>query len=262
MMPSNEKIFSKSSKDSIWSSHQNYIGHLKRNTYFRESFETLEERVKYLNPKSVLDIGSGFGWTSLILADWLRSTCVTSSDPVVEISYDEMRVLAKEMDLEANKLIIERKSWRFEDIGSGDPSWDMIVCVASIHHAHEIARDLGSLFLGLKPGGTLILANEVIYSVFKYRVKMIKKMLKLLYHNFTKKWTLNDQLIGQGRFKYNSELGDWSISKDYYCFLAEAIGFNEPEFIETDYVSYREVGHSGNEMTITHVILTKPMLLS
>jgi len=87
-------------------------------------------------------------------------------------------------------------------------------------------------------------------------------MLKLLYHNFTKKWTLNDQLIGQGRFKYNSELGDWSISKDYYCFLAEAIGFNEPEFIETDYVSYREVGHSGNEMTITHVILTKPMLLS
>jgi len=258
-MPRNEKTFSKSSKDSIWSSHQNYIGHLKRNTYFRESFETLEERVKYLNPKSVLDIGSGFGWTSLILADWLRPTCVTSSDPVVEISYDEMRVLAKEMDLEANKLIIERKSWRFEDIGSGELSWDMIICVASIHHAHELAQDLSTLCQNLNPGGTLILANEVIYSTFKYRVKMAKKLLKIMYHNLTKKWALNDQLVGQGRFKYNSDLGDWSISRDYYCFLAECVGFNEPEFIETEYVSYKQVGHAGNEMAISHVILTKPI---
>ena len=254
-----KKSFDKDSADQIWSNYQSYIRHLESNTFFREAFEVLEERIKVLNPKSVLDIGSGFGWTSLLLADWLKPSFVTSSDPIVEISKEDLGSLAKIMKLDMDNLGVERKIWKFDDIGSGDPSWDMIVCVASIHHAHEIARDLGSLFQGLKPGGTLILANEVIYSVFKYRVKMIKKMLKLLFNNFTKKWTLNDQLIGQGRFKYNSELGDWSISKDYYCFLAEVIGFNKPEFIETDYVSYREVGHSGNEMTITHVILTKPM---
>ena len=147
-----QKSFAKDSADSIWSSYYSYIRHLESNTFFREAFEVLEERIKGLNPKSVLDIGSGYGWSSLILADWLRPTCVTSSDPVVEISYDEMRVLAKEMDLEANKLTIERKSWRFEDIGSGELSWDMIICVAAIHHAHELADDLSTLYQNLNPG--------------------------------------------------------------------------------------------------------------
>ena len=258
-MRKNKKSFAKDSTDSIWSSSQSYIRHLESNTFFREAFEVLEERIKVLNPKSVLDIGSGFGWTSLLLADWLKQSFVTSSDPIVEVSKKDLDSLAKTMKLDMDNLEVERKAWNFDDIGSFDPSWDMIVCVASIHHANEIARDLGSLFQGLKPGGTLILANEVIYSVFKYRVKMIKKMVKVLYHNFAKKWTLNDQLIGQGRFKYDAELGDWSIAKDYYCFLAKCVGFNEPEFIETEYVSYKQLGHAGNEMAISHVILTKPI---
>ena len=111
-----QKSFAKDSADAIWSSYYSYIRHLESNTFFREAFEVLEERIKVLNPKSVLDIGSGYGWSSLILADWLRPTCITSSDPVVEISNDEIPIMAKSMDLEANKLIIERKSWRFEDI--------------------------------------------------------------------------------------------------------------------------------------------------
>jgi len=258
-MPSDENAFSKNSKDSIWSNHQNYVSHLINNTYFRESFETLEEKVKYLNPKSVLDIGSGFGWTSLLLSDWLKPTCVVSSDPIVESSKQGLAALAIAMNLDFKKLCVERKTWKFGDIGPGGASYDMIVCVASIHHAHEIARDLNSLFKGLNPGGTLILANEVIYPVFKFRKEMIKKLIKNLYHNFTEKWSLNDQLVGQGRFLYDAELGDWSISRGYYRFLAKTTGFKEPEFIETGFVSYKEVGHQGNGTTITHVVLTKPM---
>jgi hypothetical protein len=134
----------------------------------------------------------------------------------------------------------------------------MIVAVSAIHHSHELYDDLESLYNGLNPGGVLILANEVIYSSLRYRIKMFKKLIKIIYLNLSGRFDLNDQLLAQGRFKYNSNLGDWTVSRDYYCFLAKNIGFNPPEFIRTEFVSYKQVGNAGNDSTITHVILTKP----
>ena len=257
-MLKNNKSFGSCSADTIWSTPQNYIAHLEDNTFFRESFEVLEARVMALKPQLILDIGSGFGWTSLLLASWVKPHFLVSCDPAVDITDNGLTFLARKMKLDVDSLTVKRKTWKFDDISSVDTSWDMIVAVASIHHADDIFNALSSLYVGLKPGGTLILANEVIHPRHKFRLKLIKKILKILYHSFTNRWALNDQLVGQGRFKYDSELGDWSISKDYYCYLAEVIGFKDPEFIETDFVSYKMVGHPGNETRITHVILTKP----
>ena len=59
---------------------------------------------------------------------------------------------------------IDREKWSFDDLAETGKQWDLITCVASIHHSNDLDTDLVSLYESLSPGGHLILANEIMFS--------------------------------------------------------------------------------------------------
>ena len=116
--------------------------------------QLIEHLAQLANIKSgsrILDIGCGFGGSSLFLAKKFNAsvTGITISSVQVEMA----KRAAAEQHLDANFLLMDAEAMRF------DHQFDVLWSVESMSHYHDLEKFFASAVKFLKPGGTFAITD-------------------------------------------------------------------------------------------------------
>jgi tocopherol O-methyltransferase len=140
---------------SLWGEHLHHgywvRGDESKETAQLQLIEHLAELANIRPGSHILDIGCGFGGSSLFLAkDFNASvTGITISSVQVEMA----KRAAAEQHLDANFLLMDAEAMRF------DQQFDVLWSVESISHYHDREKFFASAARILKPGGTFAITD-------------------------------------------------------------------------------------------------------
>ena len=140
---------------SLWGEHLHHgywvRGDESKETAQLQLIEHLAELANIRPGSHILDIGCGFGGSSLFLAkDFNASvTGITISSVQVEMA----KRAAAEQHLDANFLLMDAEAMRF------DQQFDILWSVESISHYHDREKFFASAARFLKPGGTFAITD-------------------------------------------------------------------------------------------------------
>jgi ubiquinone/menaquinone biosynthesis C-methylase UbiE len=118
--------------------------------------ELLAEVVRWLpeDAADVLELGCGTGALTALLAERYPVAHVTAADASAEmLSIASKRLGARQIDFVASK---------FEDLALDHRAFDVIASNMALHHIADKAPFYRSMRLALRPGGTLVLGDEVL----------------------------------------------------------------------------------------------------
>ena len=119
-----------------------------------ELYEHIAREMRRAGPTSILDVGTGRGYVSLLLAE--QNPAAT----IIGIDYSPMQVRAAEALRRQRR--IANCHFRRDDamrIMSGDESFDDVVSVGSIKHWPDGLRGLIEIHRVLKPGGWAVISE-------------------------------------------------------------------------------------------------------
>jgi SAM-dependent methyltransferase len=241
------------SNDKIWESAESYMTHLQCNTNYYTTFNILEPIIKEILPVKILDLGSGYGWTSILLSQWSKNSIIYSTDIDKDLIIADLSFIYKKLNCsEENR--IHRIVADYSTVGESYlEEFDLVIVTAAIHHSLNLLNDLISIRKTIKPGGILILANEFDISNYQLLPIYFRKILSIIWNTTFSSYSINDQLIGQGRVRYDSYLGDWFVSNSYYEYIANAAGFKNFRSINTKIMPYKK-NIKGNIFFVKHFI--------
>lgn len=103
---------------------------------------------------SILDAGCGVGFGAQVLAKHTQSDVCGISVSEREINFARLNL----PDSLKNKVSFVQQS--FDQAQS--QHWDCIVAVESLKHSEDLQRSLAALLASLKPGGTLLLVEDIL----------------------------------------------------------------------------------------------------
>ena len=239
--------------DKIWITPEKYMAHLLNKTHFLDSFKLLEPVIRAWPNEKILDLGSGYGWTSVLISKWANRSEILSTDKDEDLINSDLSTVAKSINHE-EIFKIKREVADFESVGNNyTGKFDIAVAASSIHHSANLIEDFKSIKNTLKPRGILIIANEFDISRFDITYVQFLKSIRMAYQNLFTNYSSNEQLIGQGRVRYDSKLGDWFICNHYYDYVARIAGFENKQYLKTKIKPYLK-GQPGNIYYLRHII--------
>ena len=109
----------------------------------------------------IMDAGCGVGFGALRLAACSNSAVVGISVSVAEITQATRNVKSAGHD---DRVKIYRKS--YDDLGKG--TFDMVVAVESLKHSFDVKRSIQSLVRALKPGGRMVIVEDLFCGPKQY----------------------------------------------------------------------------------------------
>ncbi len=113
-----------------------------------EDLDILERLLKPAKNETLLDIGTGTGFTAVRLAPMVRS--VTALDPT-EGMLDQARKIARESGITNIQFL--KSSW--ENLNPDESRFDIITCRRAAHHFHNMDRFFTKVYSLLNPGGRI-----------------------------------------------------------------------------------------------------------
>lgn len=240
----------------IWASPKAYKEHLLKKTNFFESFFLLKNIFIKKNPSRILDLGCGFGWTTVLVHHWCKNSIVMGCDPNLKLEdqIESSTIWYENEPIDCSRLKFANNS--FENFNTKFTNNDIILYSAAIHHAVDLEGVIKTSFTALKKGGFLIIANETTLSRSLFHFYLFKKIIKIVAANLTGRYSRNEQLVSQGRIRYDSRLGDWFIDLRYLKHLCSNSGFELVDDINTKLYPYKGK-HHGNIGRIKHFIFRK-----
>jgi SAM-dependent methyltransferase len=149
-----------------------------RKAYYQQRLQYVEDMITTSNA-SILDVGCGYGTTSIMLA--LMGHKVTGT--TLEYYYDQ---IMGRLDFWTKKFDLEHLTFKYENIFDSNytpESFDYIVAQDTLHHLEPIGEALNVLRGVLKPGGKLIITeengNNIICNIKHFRERGFKRVINL-----------------------------------------------------------------------------------
>jgi SAM-dependent methyltransferase len=110
---------------------------------------------------TVLDLGCGAGWLSALLSRDERVRRVIAWDSSASLLTDRLPEVVAHLDARMDR--IERVCGDFTPLMLDDDSVDLAVMVSAFHHADAPGELLSDLCRVLRPGGAIVLMDELIW---------------------------------------------------------------------------------------------------
>jgi len=142
-----------------WTSAASVLDHLERNSHSVDSIRSLPWEHVLEGGARVLDLGCGTGWVTGILT--------ARSDVGRVIAWDASPTQLRDMVPQSVELVggdiakVETMCGLFTPLLLEDSSIDCAVLASAFHHAEEPHELLAELIRVVRPGGTIVLANEI-----------------------------------------------------------------------------------------------------
>ncbi len=140
----------------------------------KQHFNTINKKLKTLNPdfldiirkykkniyrKTVLDLGCGFGSSTLILSKYAKKIFA------IDVTFPAIRNAKRNMKINKVKNVI-LKQMDAEDLKFKDNSFDFVFSWGVIHHSHEPKKILKNIEKKLKKNGSCFI---MVYNLFSFR---------------------------------------------------------------------------------------------
>ncbi len=154
--------------------HQKWIGTYycaENETFYEQAFDYIISILKAPKNSTFLDAGCGNCAHSIRLANRVFSVqAVDFSESVLKMA--EANVKTKKLE---DKIKIQRED--ITALSFEDKSFNYILCWGVLMHIPNIEKAISELTRVLKPGGTLVIAENNMYSLYSITIRNLKRLL-------------------------------------------------------------------------------------
>ncbi len=126
-----------------------------------ENFHYMWSQIQLNGTEKVLDLGAGRCWATRYFA---RRGCLAVGLDVLLTRY--VGLLTSDVYIEKEGVYFERVCSDMNQIPMRDSVFDVVFMAATLHHSSDIQATLKQVHAALKPGGSLVLINEPVVSLF------------------------------------------------------------------------------------------------
>jgi len=247
-------------------------------TYYPESMRYTKDPVVYLNqvmtetnlyeavqvvdwdsylPRkgSLLDLGGGIGWLSAYLSRMdcvdhiiFLDSCKHYVDNMLPNVFQQMSgIMDKVTPVEG----------LFYPLLLDDDSIETVIVSASLHHVDNMEVVLKEIYRVLKPGGRLLILNEIPYSTGLFLLIYVRMMVKLLGCVAFKQYRPVSQNVSASCILNDPYLGDRVYPLWFLNNVIKASGFTNTVKIDSGYSIMKSKRRFGPVHMLSHFVCQK-----
>jgi SAM-dependent methyltransferase len=219
-----------------WTDPRAQIKLLQEDTNFLKSAESLPwNELLSGRDLSVLDLGAGTGWLSLLISRYESVKDVTVLDSSRSNLEGMLPQIAPLMGGDLSKL--RPVVGRFSPLLVPDQYFDVIVESSAIHHAESLPQLLRELARALKPNGYLVLINETILPDWMLVGIAVSRAFKIIRSVVMRRWVPDAPAISATTVVIDQFLGDRAYCEWQWQQALGVAGF-EVRTIRTPFFTY------------------------
>lgn len=163
-----------------------------RRAYYQQRLEYVFNNIKGNNSKT-LDVGCGYGTTSIMLAYFGYPSVGTT----LEYYFDE---ISHRLDYWKDYLDTSLLTFKYENILKAeypDNEFDYIIAQDTLHHIEPINDAMAIFYRILKPGGKFIVSEEndknIITSVKRFKMRGFNRVIEIYDEKLKEKFLLGNE---------------------------------------------------------------------
>jgi ubiquinone/menaquinone biosynthesis C-methylase UbiE len=202
---------------------------------------------------SVLDLGGGIGWLSAYLSRMDRVDKIVFLDSSRTYINHMLPGVFQEMGGVIDKLTLVEGL--FSPLLLDDNAIDTVVASAALHHAENLETVLKEIYRILKPGGYLLILNEIPYNSGQYLILSAKTIIKLLGNTIFKNYKPISQNISSSCVLNDPHLGDKIYPLWFWNDVIRASGFTKTVHIKSKYSTLKE--KHDPKLLLSHFVCQK-----
>jgi ubiquinone/menaquinone biosynthesis C-methylase UbiE len=209
---------------------------------------------RYLPDDAVLlDLGGGIGWLSAYLSKMKQIDKIIFLDSSKYYINEMLPTVFHEIGGNLDK--VTPIEGLFSPLFLDDNSLDIVVASAALHHADNMEIVLKEIYRVLKPGGYLLILNEIPYSTPQYLKISVKTIIKLMRNIIFKRYHPISQNISSSCVLNDPYLGDKIYPLWFWEYVIQSAGFLNFTYMKSQY-STLKIKHDPNQL-LSHFICKK-----
>jgi SAM-dependent methyltransferase len=240
-----------------WGDARTLLAHLRDNTNFLRAAESLPWDALLPGEARVLDLGCGSGWLAALLSRRAGVAEVIAWDASLPLLTDVLPDTVALLGGDMSK--VRPVCGQFVPLRLGDESLDAVAMSSAFHHCeapHDLLREVHRV---LRPGGVLVLLNEVPYKPLRMLRDIAFTALSASVNALTPRVHLSKGgHVAADHILYDEALGDRAMTAAQWRRLFAEHPF-DVEWVDSGLPSYRTEYRSPGfrERNLTHFVLRR-----
>jgi ubiquinone/menaquinone biosynthesis C-methylase UbiE len=202
---------------------------------------------------TLLDLGAGTGWLSILLSTRPNVERIFALDSSPNNLGQMLPALCQLMGGRLDK--ITPVLGLFTPLLVADGFFDVVVASAALHHADDLSACLQDVWRVLKPGGHLLILNEVPITRLEYTVAAVNRCRKTVWSLVRKRWQPLSKPVTATNMMTDPLLGDRAYCVWQWQQALAGAGFSTQTLV-TPYSSYTDP-RVRQPLRLTHFVAQK-----